>query len=263
MVQDTECGQEFYTTPAACCVHANPEPCLSEVVQSEQAEPVHVSAFAGNNSVRCIECGQHCLFRPCKSCTNGLRSVPRPLSLHSMHQQLSQRARSSCEEMPSIASAMVHRFRVVDTAVLPDGDEHQHKPPLFSLAPRKRRSRDTLDAVRDSMLQLLVDPEHPATSVVEATRDGQDAIGTWLEFDLVAATRIDLGVLLQCKVIPACECVKGMSIEMRTKPVIHVRLYGDDEHRIVTSWEVVCAMPRTGGFVALRRRVSFEQRDAE
>ena len=72
MVQDTECGQEFYTTPAACCVHANPEPCLSEVVQSEQAEPVHVSAFAGNNSVRCIECGQHCLFRPCKSCTNGL-----------------------------------------------------------------------------------------------------------------------------------------------------------------------------------------------
>tara|TARA_B110000444_G_C18849776_1_gene604665 strand:+ start:4027 stop:4728 length:702 start_codon:yes stop_codon:yes gene_type:complete len=152
---------------------------------------------------------------------------------------------------------------VVDTAILPDGDEHQRNPALFSLAPRKRRARDTLDAVRDSMLQLLVDPEHPATSVVEATRDGQDALGAWLEFDLVAATRIDLGVLLQCKVIPACECVKSMSIEMRTKPVLHVRLYGDDEHRIVTSWEVVCAMPRTGGFVALRRRVSFEAIGAE
>ena len=29
-----------------------------------------------HNSVRCIASGQHCLFRPCKSCTNGLRSVP-------------------------------------------------------------------------------------------------------------------------------------------------------------------------------------------
>ena len=46
-------GQEFYTTPAACCVHANPEPCLSEVVRSEQDEPAHVSAFAGSSTTAC------------------------------------------------------------------------------------------------------------------------------------------------------------------------------------------------------------------
>ena len=51
--EGNECGQEFYTTPAACCVHANPEPSLSEVVRSEQDEPAHVSAFAGSSTTAC------------------------------------------------------------------------------------------------------------------------------------------------------------------------------------------------------------------
>ena len=51
--EGNECGQEFYTTPAACCVHANPEPCLSKVVRSVQAEPAHVSAFAGSSTTAC------------------------------------------------------------------------------------------------------------------------------------------------------------------------------------------------------------------
>ena len=51
--EGNESGQEFYTTPAACCVHANPEPCLSEVVRSEQAEPAHVRVLAGNSTTAC------------------------------------------------------------------------------------------------------------------------------------------------------------------------------------------------------------------
>ena len=150
-------------------------------------------------------------------------------------------------------------IEVLDSAILPDDDDPGRTPALFSVAPRKRRTRDTLDSVRDSILLLLVDTENPATSLVEATRDGQDALGTWLEFDLASTVRIDLSLLLHCKVIPACECVKAFSLEIRDKLVLHVRLYGDDEHRIVSSWDVVCAMPSSGSFVALRRHISFSR----
>ena len=92
--------------PAACSVHAHAEAWLSPVVRSEQAEQAHVSVLPASRTMERQEQenerreGGDARGQAGAAAQNtARRTVPRALFLPSMHEQLSKRAQSSCEEM--------------------------------------------------------------------------------------------------------------------------------------------------------------------
>lgn len=157
---------------------------------------------------------------------------------------------------PFLVDGGTLEIEVLDTPALGDGSAHG----FVAAALRKRKSASCLDATRDAVLRIL--EEHhdrdAATRLVTATRDGADAHGAWLEFDFAPAARVDLAFMLACLVSDDTEAVKSIALEARTPAVLLVRLYRDDEHRIISAWDVVPAtMPRTGTLLGVRHRVSF------
>lgn len=142
-------------------------------------------------------------------------------------------------------------------APVPGDAAHVFAPPQ-----RKRKAASCIDAARDAVLKLIgqyhEDDRVAASNLVTATRDGTDTHGAWLEFDLAPAARIDLGFILACLVDTDTETVKSIALEARTPPVLLVRLYRTDEHRIISSWDVVpLRTPRAGTLFGVRHRVSF------
>lgn len=149
-------------------------------------------------------------------------------------------------------------IEILDKPILDESRDDNKPPPTVQKGNLKKRKVDeTVESIKRIVVETACDKNNTTPVRILDTRDGQDTYGVWIEFDLDPGVRIDLSFANFCMVSDIFDPVKRMAFNIRTCPVLQLRLYKNDERRLITQWELVVGMPRSGSFIKTRRRIEF------
>lgn len=108
-----------------------------------------------------------------------------------------------------------------------------------------------------SVLKASLEATNSSLCSLGVMSSGRDDSGVWLSFEVVFVNRINLHFFSLFAINPASVHVKDIRLRFhQNKKQIFLRLYGEGDRRVSTTWEVVPNYTKTGVFACMRKITS-------